>query len=190
MSLRPVKQIIQPKPTIEGAGVKLQRAFGFGKTKDFDPFLLLDDFRNENPAGLPGGISLASAPRHRDHHLCARRLRRARRQPGQQRQDDRRRRAMDDCGQRHSAPGDAEGRSARPHARLSVVGEPACIAEDDRPALSGHSVRARFRRSPMMTAPACVSSAASSGAREDRSKASRLIRITSISRLPRASASG
>ena len=49
MSLRAVKQIIQTKPTIEGAGVKLQRAFGFGKTKDFDPFLLLDDFRNENP---------------------------------------------------------------------------------------------------------------------------------------------
>ena len=57
MSLRPIKQIIQPKPTIEGAGVKLQRAFGFGKTKDFDPFLLLDDFRNDNPndyrAGFP-----------------------------------------------------------------------------------------------------------------------------------------
>src|SRR5256886_7882186 len=57
MSLRPVKQIIQPKPTMEGAGVKLQRAFGFGKTKEFDPFLLLDDFRNENPqdylAGFP-----------------------------------------------------------------------------------------------------------------------------------------
>src|SRR3984893_6538527 len=57
MSLRPIKQIIQTKPTIEGAGVKLQRAFGFGKTKDFDPFLLLDDFRNENPedyiAGFP-----------------------------------------------------------------------------------------------------------------------------------------
>src|ERR1700675_2577079 len=50
MSLRPVKQIIQPKPTIEGAGVRLQRAFGFGKTKEFDPFLLLDDFRNDNPA--------------------------------------------------------------------------------------------------------------------------------------------
>ena len=50
MSLRPVKQIIQPKPTIEGAGVKLQRAFGFGKTTEFDPFLLLDDFRNDNPA--------------------------------------------------------------------------------------------------------------------------------------------
>src|SRR5213593_3547901 len=57
MSLRPIKQIIQTTPTIEGAGVKLQRAFGFGKTKDFDPFLLLDDFRNDNPddylAGFP-----------------------------------------------------------------------------------------------------------------------------------------
>ena len=57
MSLRPIRQVIQPTPTIEGAGVKLQRAFGFGKTKDFDPFLLLDDFRNENPedylAGFP-----------------------------------------------------------------------------------------------------------------------------------------
>src|SRR6201999_4298807 len=57
MSLRAVKEIYQTKPTIEGAGVKLQRAFGFGKTKDFDPFLLLDDFRNENPedylAGFP-----------------------------------------------------------------------------------------------------------------------------------------
>jgi quercetin 2,3-dioxygenase len=57
MSLRPVKKMIETKPTIEGAGVKLQRAFGFGQTKDFDPFLLLDDFRNENPedylAGFP-----------------------------------------------------------------------------------------------------------------------------------------
>ena len=57
MSLRPVKKILQTQPTLEGAGVKLQRAFGFGKTKDFDPFLLLDDFRNENPedyiAGFP-----------------------------------------------------------------------------------------------------------------------------------------
>ncbi len=56
MSLRPVRQVIQPKPTIEGAGVKLQRAFGFGKTKDFDPFLLLDDFRNDNPADYLAGF--------------------------------------------------------------------------------------------------------------------------------------
>jgi redox-sensitive bicupin YhaK (pirin superfamily) len=57
MSLRPVKRIIQSQPTLEGAGVRLRRAFGFGNTSDFDPFLLLDDFRNENPedylAGFP-----------------------------------------------------------------------------------------------------------------------------------------
>jgi redox-sensitive bicupin YhaK (pirin superfamily) len=57
MSLRPIRQIIESQPTIEGAGVKLHRAFGFGKTKDFDPFLLLDDFRNDRPqdylAGFP-----------------------------------------------------------------------------------------------------------------------------------------
>jgi redox-sensitive bicupin YhaK (pirin superfamily) len=34
---------------MEGAGVRLDRAFGFGNTSDFDPFLLLDDFRNEHP---------------------------------------------------------------------------------------------------------------------------------------------
>ncbi len=57
MSIRPIRRIIESKPTIEGAGVKLRRAFGFGSTSDFDPFLLLDDFRNENPddyrAGFP-----------------------------------------------------------------------------------------------------------------------------------------
>jgi redox-sensitive bicupin YhaK (pirin superfamily) len=57
MSIRPVKRVIQAQPTIEGAGVRLRRAFGFGQTDEFDPFLLLDDFRNENPdeylAGFP-----------------------------------------------------------------------------------------------------------------------------------------
>jgi redox-sensitive bicupin YhaK (pirin superfamily) len=57
MSLRPVKRISQALPTIEGAGVHLRRAFGFGVTGEFDPFLLLDDFRNDNPedylAGFP-----------------------------------------------------------------------------------------------------------------------------------------
>jgi len=56
MSLRPVKQILETKPTVEGAGVKLQRAFGFGKTADFDPFLLLDDFRSDNPADYLAGF--------------------------------------------------------------------------------------------------------------------------------------
>ncbi len=56
MSLRPVKQVLQTKSVMEGAGVKLQRAFGFGKTKEFDPFLLLDDFRNDNPADYVAGF--------------------------------------------------------------------------------------------------------------------------------------
>ncbi len=57
MSIRPVKRLIKSKPTMEGAGVHLRRAFGFGNTSDFDPFLLLDDFRNDVPedylAGFP-----------------------------------------------------------------------------------------------------------------------------------------
>src|ERR1035438_6536774 len=57
MSLRPVKRLIKAKPTLEGAGVHLRRAFGFGNTSEFDPFLLLDDFRNDIPedylAGFP-----------------------------------------------------------------------------------------------------------------------------------------
>jgi quercetin 2,3-dioxygenase len=57
MSVRPVKRLAKAKPTLEGAGVHLRRAFGFGNTSDFDPFLLLDDFRNERPedylAGFP-----------------------------------------------------------------------------------------------------------------------------------------
>src|ERR1700689_3746930 len=57
MSIRPVKQVIKSKPTLEGAGVHLRRAFGFDNTSETDPFLLLDDFRNDIPeeylAGFP-----------------------------------------------------------------------------------------------------------------------------------------
>jgi quercetin 2,3-dioxygenase len=57
MSVRPIKRVIHTKATVEGAGVRLQRAFGFGDTTEFDPFLLLDDFRNDRPddyrAGFP-----------------------------------------------------------------------------------------------------------------------------------------
>src|SRR5712672_3477881 len=57
MSIRPIKRVIQPRPTLEGAGVHLRRGFGFGDPKEFDPFLLFDDFRNDNPdeylAGFP-----------------------------------------------------------------------------------------------------------------------------------------
>jgi redox-sensitive bicupin YhaK (pirin superfamily) len=57
VSIRPIKLVKKAKPTLEGAGVHLRRAFGFGRTSEFDPFLLLDDFRNERPedylAGFP-----------------------------------------------------------------------------------------------------------------------------------------
>jgi quercetin 2,3-dioxygenase len=57
MSIRPVQRLIKARPTLEGAGVHLRRAFGFGDTSEFDPFLLLDDFRNDIPedylAGFP-----------------------------------------------------------------------------------------------------------------------------------------
>ena len=56
MSIRPVKQVIQSKPTLEGAGVRLRRAFGFHNTSAFDPFLLLDDFRNDVPADYLAGF--------------------------------------------------------------------------------------------------------------------------------------
>ena len=56
MSLRPIKRLVKAKPTIEGAGVRLRRAFGFGDTSEFDPFLLLDDFRNETPEDYVAGF--------------------------------------------------------------------------------------------------------------------------------------
>ena len=56
MSIRPVKRVISATPHTEGAGVKLQRAFGFGDTSEFDPFLLFDDFRNDRPADYLAGF--------------------------------------------------------------------------------------------------------------------------------------
>jgi redox-sensitive bicupin YhaK (pirin superfamily) len=56
MSIRPVKKLMTAKPTLEGAGVHLRRAFGFGQTSDYDPFLLLDDFRNDIPATPPAEV--------------------------------------------------------------------------------------------------------------------------------------
>ena len=56
MSVRPIKRVLKPKDTLEGAGVKLKRAFGFGNTEDFDPFLLFDDFRNERPEDFLKGF--------------------------------------------------------------------------------------------------------------------------------------
>ena len=53
---RAVRKLTESVPTLEGAGVRLRRAFGFGNTSDFDPFLLLDDFRNDRPADYRAGF--------------------------------------------------------------------------------------------------------------------------------------
>ena len=146
MSIRPVKRITESVPTMEGAGVHLRRAFGFGNTDEFDPFLLFDDFRNERPgdylAGFPwhphrgietityvlaGSVAMATAWATRGTM-------------------GRGRRAVDDRGTRHPAPGDAARRRARTDARLPALGEPAVVTEDDGAALPGRPVSARFRK--------------------------------------------
>ena len=47
---REIAKVRKSTPTIEGAGVHLRRAFGFSQVPEFDPFLMLDDFRSDTPA--------------------------------------------------------------------------------------------------------------------------------------------
>lgn len=54
--IRPVAEVLAARPTIEGAGVHLRRAFGGAEVPRLDPFLLLDDFRSENPAEYIAGF--------------------------------------------------------------------------------------------------------------------------------------
>ncbi len=56
MSIRPVRRVIDAQPTMEGAGVKLHRAFGFGEKNEYDPFLLFDDFRGDHPSDYSAGF--------------------------------------------------------------------------------------------------------------------------------------
>lgn len=56
MSIRPVRQISGTTPAMEGAGVKLHRVFGFGNTDLTDPFLMMDDFRNDRPEDYVKGF--------------------------------------------------------------------------------------------------------------------------------------
>jgi len=49
ITTRQIIKVVKSRPTLEGAGVHLKRAFGFGDTELFDPFLLLDDFRGDSP---------------------------------------------------------------------------------------------------------------------------------------------
>ncbi|WP_417414345.1 pirin family protein [Hoeflea sp.] len=56
MSIRPVRHQSTAVPHLEGAGVQLQRAFGFDDPSLTDPFLLFDDFRNERPENYLKGF--------------------------------------------------------------------------------------------------------------------------------------
>jgi redox-sensitive bicupin YhaK (pirin superfamily) len=173
MSLRPVKQIIQTTPTIEGAGVKLQRAFGFGKTKEFDPFLLLDDFRNENPedyiAGFPWhphrGIEtityvLAGSVEHGDSLGNKGKMTAG---------DVQWMTAGSGILHQEMPKGDNHGRM---HGFQLWANLPSALKMTD----------PRYQDIPASAILACASSAASSGARGDRWKAWPPIRITLISR--------
>jgi quercetin 2,3-dioxygenase len=53
---RTVRAVLASQPTLEGAGVQLRRAFGFGRESLFDPFLMLDDFRSDNPEHYKAGF--------------------------------------------------------------------------------------------------------------------------------------
>ena len=56
MSIRPTLETRAAQQTLEGAGVKLHRAFGFQDPSELDPFLLFDDFRNERPQDFEKGF--------------------------------------------------------------------------------------------------------------------------------------
>lgn len=56
MSTRKIRKIIESKPAVEGAGVHLRRVFGNADVPLFDPFLMLDDFRSENPDHFRSGF--------------------------------------------------------------------------------------------------------------------------------------
>jgi redox-sensitive bicupin YhaK (pirin superfamily) len=53
---RAAQSVFSARPTSEGAGVRLHRVFGFGHEHEFDPFLMLDDFRNDDPSAYMAGF--------------------------------------------------------------------------------------------------------------------------------------
>jgi redox-sensitive bicupin YhaK (pirin superfamily) len=55
-AIREIRFSSPSQPTIEGAGVHLHRAFGFGREDLFDPFLMLDDFRGDHPSQYEAGF--------------------------------------------------------------------------------------------------------------------------------------
>src|SRR5512137_1340568 len=56
--VRKIERVLRAYPTVEGAGVRLHRAFGYYEMPQFDPFLLLDDLRPGTPEDYPAGFPL------------------------------------------------------------------------------------------------------------------------------------
>ena len=56
MAIRRIAKVFKGRPTVEGAGVHLKRAFGYSQVPQFDPFLMLDDFHTANPAEYLAGF--------------------------------------------------------------------------------------------------------------------------------------
>ena len=142
MSIRPVKRIIESKPTHGG------------RRREAAPRLRLRRYQASSIRSCCWTISATTVPTTTAPDSRGIRIAASRPSPtcwpasvdhgdslGNQGVARRRRRAVDDSGQRHHAPGDAEGRRPGPHARLPALGQSAVVAEDDRAALPGHQGR-------------------------------------------------
>ena len=140
MSIRPVKTVTPRAPDPGGCRGQAAPRLRVRRDQRIRSVPAVRRFPQREPGRLPGRLPVASAPRNRDHNLCAVGHRRARRQPGQYRSARFRRRSVDDGGQRHHAPGDAQGRRRGADARLPAVGQPAVEPEDDAAALPGRAV--------------------------------------------------
>ena len=56
LSTRKIKKVWKSIPTLEGAGVRLNRVFGYHQLPQLDPFLLLDHFNSDNPRDYKAGF--------------------------------------------------------------------------------------------------------------------------------------
>jgi len=56
MPARRIRKVVKSHATVEGAGVRLHRAIGLGLPDEYDPFLLLDDFRSDVRAEYQAGF--------------------------------------------------------------------------------------------------------------------------------------
>ena len=128
---RKISKVLKSRPTIEGAGVHLKRAFAFREVPMFDPFLLVRRFSIERSREVSQGVPLAPPPRDRDDHVRAPRKGRARGQHGEPRLHRTRRCPVDDRGERDHPSGDAEGGRFRADGGVPALGQSPGVAQDD-----------------------------------------------------------